>query len=452
MSEKREENKMGVMPVKQLIISMSLPMMISMLVQALYNVVDSIFVAKISEDALTAVTLAFPMQNLMIALASGTGVGINSLLSRSLGEKKFDRSDAAANTGIMLTILNFVIFLIAGIVGARAFIASQTSDVAIIEDGAVYLGIVTTLSLGLFCQVTFERLLQSTGRTVYSMISQLTGAVINIIFDPIMIFGLLGCPAFGVAGAAYATVLGQTVAAVVGLVLNLKYNHDIKIKLSSIIKPKADIVGQIYMVGVPSILMMSIGSVMTYLMNQILIAFSTTAAAVFGVYFKLQSFFFMPIFGMNNGVIPVLAYNYGARNRKRIDDALKFAFALAISIMLVGTIVFELIPGVLLKMFDASDDMLAIGIPALRIIAVHFPIAAASIVMGSIFQAFAKSIYSLFVSIGRQLVVLIPVAYLLSLTGNLNAVWFAFPIAEVVSFILSLMFFRIVYRSTVEKM
>lgn len=452
MSEKREENKMGVMPVKQLIISMSLPMMISMLVQALYNVVDSIFVAKISEDALTAVTLAFPMQNLMIALASGTGVGINSLLSRSLGEKKFDRSDAAANTGIMLTILNFVIFLIAGIVGARAFIASQTSDVAIIEDGAVYLGIVTTLSLGLFCQVTFERLLQSTGRTVYSMISQLTGAVINIIFDPIMIFGLLGCPAFGVAGAAYATVLGQTVAAVVGLVLNLKYNHDIKIKLSSIIKPKADIVGQIYMVGVPSILMMSIGSVMTYLMNQILIAFSTTAAAVFGVYFKLQSFFFMPIFGMNNGVIPVLAYNYGARNRKRIDDALKFAFALAISIMLVGTIVFELIPGVLLKMFDASDDMLAIGIPALRIIAVHFPVAAASIVMGSIFQAFAKSIYSLFVSIGRQLVVLIPVAYLLSLTGNLNAVWFAFPIAEVVSFILSLMFFRIVYRSTVEKM
>ena len=452
MSEKREENKMGVMPVKQLIISMSLPMMISMLVQALYNVVDSIFVAKISEDALTAVTLAFPMQNLMIALASGTGVGINSLLSRSLGEKKFDRSDAAANTGIMLTILNFVIFLLAGILGARAFIASQTSDVAIIEDGAVYLGIVTTLSLGLFCQVTFERLLQSTGRTVYSMISQLTGAVINIIFDPIMIFGLLGCPAFGVAGAAYATVLGQTVAAVVGLVLNLKYNHDIKIKLSSIIKPKADIVGQIYMVGVPSILMMSIGSVMTYLMNQILIAFSTTAAAVFGVYFKLQSFFFMPIFGMNNGVIPVLAYNYGAKNKKRIDDALKFAFALAISIMLVGTIVFELIPGVLLKMFDASDDMLAIGIPALRIIAVHFPIAAASIVMGSIFQAFAKSIYSLFVSIGRQLVVLIPVAYLLSLTGNLNAVWFAFPIAEVVSFILSLMFFRIVYRSTVEKM
>lgn len=452
MSEQRKENKMGVMPVKQLIISMSLPMMVSMLVQALYNVVDSIFVAKISENALTAVTLAFPMQNLMIALASGTGVGINSLLSRSLGEKKYDRSDAAANTGILLTIMNFVVFLIIGIFGSRAFIASQTSDTAIIEDGAAYLGIVSTLSLGLFCQVTFERLLQSTGRTVYSMISQLTGAVINIIFDPIMIFGLLGCPKLGVAGAAYATVLGQSIAAVVGLILNIKYNHDIKIRLSNIFKPKAEIIGQIYMVGIPSILMMSIGSIMTYLMNQILIAFSTTAAAVFGVYFKLQSFFFMPIFGMNNGVIPVLAYNYGARNRKRIDDSLKFAFALAITIMLVGTIVFELIPGALLKMFDASDDMLAIGIPALRIIAVHFPVAAASIVMGSIFQAFAKSIYSLFVSIGRQLAVLIPVAYLLSLTGNLNAVWLAFPISEVVSFILSLVFFKIVYSSTVKKM
>jgi Na+-driven multidrug efflux pump len=284
------------------------------------------------------------------------------------------------------------------------------------------------------------------------MISQLTGAVINIIFDPIMIFGLLGCPKFGVAGAAYATVLGQSVAAVVGLILNIKFNHDIRIRLSNIFRPKAEIIGQIYFVGVPSILMMSIGSIMTYLMNQILIAFSTTAAAVFGVYFKLQSFFFMPIFGMNNGVIPVLAYNYGARNKKRIDDSLVFAFVLAISIMLIGTIVFELIPGALLKMFDASDDMLAMGIPALRIIAVHFPVAAASIVMGSIFQAFAKSIYSLVVSIGRQLVVLIPVAYLLSLTGNLNAVWLAFPISEVVSFILSLVFFKIVYRSTVKNM
>jgi len=451
-TNQRQENKMGVMPVKQLIITMSLPMMISMLVQALYNVVDSIFVAKISEDALTAVTLAFPMQNLMIALASGTGVGINSLLSRSLGEKRYDRSDAAANTGLLLTFFNYIIFLIIGVFIARGFIASQTDALAIIEDGATYLGIVCTLSLGLFFQVTFERLLQSTGRTIYSMVSQLTGAIINIIFDPIMIFGLFGCPAFGVAGAAYATVLGQSVAAVVGLILNIKFNHDIKISFKEIITPKLEIIGQIYWVGIPSILMMSIGSIMTYLMNNILLAFSTTAAAVFGVYFKLQSFFFMPIFGMNNGLIPVLAYNYGAKNKKRIDEALKFAFILAVSIMLTGTIVFELIPGLLLKMFSASEDMLAIGIPALRIIAIHFPLAAIAIVMGSIFQAFAKSIYSLIVSVGRQLVVLIPVAYLLSLTGNLNAVWFAFPIAEVVSLILSIIFFKIVYKSTIGKM
>ncbi|MCR4903894.1 MAG: MATE family efflux transporter [Butyrivibrio sp.] len=423
-----------------------------MLVQALYNVVDSIFVAKISEDALTAVTLAFPMQNLMIALASGTGVGINSLLSRSLGEKKFDRSDAAANTGLLLTFINFLAFLILGIFGAKAFIASQTGEAAIIEDGAAYLGIVCTLSLGLFFQVTFERLLQSTGRTIYSMISQLTGAVINIIFDPILIFGLLGFPKLGVAGAAYATVLGQSIAAVVGLVLNVKYNHDINIRLSEVVKPKGDVIKEIYWVGVPSILMMSIGSVMTYLMNNILIAFSTTAAAVFGVYFKLQSFFFMPIFGMNNGLIPVLAYNYGARNKKRIDEALRFALILAVVIMLTGTIVFELIPGLLLQMFSASQDMMAIGIPALRIIAIHFPLAAIAIVMGSIFQAFAKSIYSLIVSVGRQLVVLIPVAYLLSLTGNLNAVWFAFPIAEVVSLILSIIFFKKVYKTTIGKM
>lgn len=450
--EKRKENKMGTMPVKQLIVSMSLPMMVSMLVQALYNVVDSIFVAKISEDALTAVTLAFPMQNLMIALAAGTGVGVNSLLSRSLGEKRFDKSDAAANTAILLTIFNFVIFFIAGTFGAKAFISTQTKDAAIISDGATYLGIVCTLSLGLFFQVTFERLLQSTGRTIYSMVSQLVGAVINIIFDPIMIFGLLGCPKLGVAGAAYATVLGQSIAAVVGFVLNIKFNHDIRLHIKEVIKIKPGIIGEVYWVGVPSILMMSIGSVMTYAMNQILIRFSTTATAVFGVYFKLQSFFFMPIFGMNNGVIPVLAYNYGAKSKARINEALKFALVLAVSIMSFGTVVFELIPNLLLRLFNASDEMLSIGIVALRIIAIHFPIAAISIVMGTIFQAFAKSIYSLIISVGRQLVVLIPVAFLLSLSGNLNAVWFAFPIAESVSLVLSLTFFKKVYKETVAQL
>ena len=446
----RTENKMGTMPVKQLIIAMSLPMMISMLVQALYNVVDSIFVAQIEEDALTAVTLAFPMQNLMIAVGAGTGVGINALLSKALGEKRFDKSDAAANTGIFLSFLNFIAFLVIGFLLSEPFIRTQTADPKIIAYGTTYLRICCCMSVGVFFQITFERLLQSTGRTFYSMISQLTGAVINIIMDPILIFGLLGCPKMGVAGAAYATVLGQVIASFLGLYMNLKVNKDITISLKEILRPKREIVKAIYAVGVPSILMMSIGSLMTYLMNRILIVFSTTTTAVFGVYFKLQSFFFMPVFGLNNGLIPVLAYNYGARNRERISESLKFAMTLAVVIMLVGTIVFEVIPGQLLGMFNASDDMKQIGIPALRIICLSFPLAGFSIAMGSIFQAFSESIYSLIISIGRQLVVLIPIAWLLSLTGNVNLVWWAFPVAELVSLVLSVFFFKRLYFRTVK--
>lgn len=446
----RTENKMGTMPVKQLIIAMSLPMMISMLVQALYNVVDSIFVAQIEEDALTAVTLAFPMQNLMIAVGAGTGVGINALLSKSLGEKRFDKSDAAANTGIFLSLLNFIAFLIIGFLLSEPFIRTQTADPKIIAYGTTYLRICCCMSIGVFFQITFERLLQSTGRTLYSMISQLTGAVINIIMDPIMIFGLFGCPKMGVAGAAYATVLGQVIASLLGLYMNLKVNKDITISLKEILRPKREIVKAIYAVGVPSILMMSIGSLMTYLMNRILIVFSTTTTAVFGVYFKLQSFFFMPVFGLNNGLIPVLAYNYGARNKERISESLKFAMTLAVAIMLVGTIVFEVIPGQLLGMFNASDDMKQIGIPALRIICLSFPLAGFSIAMGSIFQAFSESIYSLIISIGRQLVVLIPIAWLLSLTGNVDLVWWAFPVAELVSLVLSVFFFKRLYFRAVK--
>ena len=446
----RTENKMGTMPVKQLIIAMSLPMMISMLVQALYNVVDSIFVAQIEEDALTAVTLAFPMQNLMIAVGAGTGVGINALLSKALGEKRFDKSDAAANTGIFLSLLNFIAFLLVGFLLSEPFIRTQTADPKIIAYGTTYLRICCCMSVGVFFQITFERLLQSTGRTLYSMISQLTGAVINIIMDPILIFGLLGCPKMGVAGAAYATVLGQVIASFLGLYMNLKVNKDITISLKEILRPKREIVKAIYAVGVPSILMMSIGSLMTYLMNRILIVFSTTTTAVFGVYFKLQSFFFMPVFGLNNGLIPVLAYNYGARNKERISESLKFAMMLAVVIMLVGMIVFEVIPGQLLGMFNASDDMKQIGIPALRIICLSFPLAGFSIAMGSIFQAFSESIYSLIISIGRQLVVLIPIAWLLSLTGNVNLVWWAFPAAELVSLVLSVFFFKRLYFRTVK--
>lgn len=445
----KKENKMGTLPIKRLIISMSLPMMASMLVQALYNVVDSIFVAQIDEAALTAVTLAFPLQSLMIALGSGTGVGMNALLSRSLGEKRFDRSDAAANTTILLTIVNYLIFLCIGLFFAEGFIHSQTGDSVITEYAVTYLRIVCCVSIGLFFQMTFERMLQSTGRTFFSMISQMTGAVINIIMDPILIFGMFGFPKMGVAGAALATVLGQLMAAFIGLYYNLRKNPDIHIVPRLIVSPKADIIKEIYYVGIPSILMMSIGSVMTYLMNLILIVFSTTATAVFGVYFKLQSFFFLPIFGLNNGLIPVLAYNLGAKNKKRIEEALRFTMFLAISIMIVGTISFQIIPRVLLGLFNASEDMMVIGVPALRIISLSFPIAGICIVLGSVFQAFSESIYSLIVSVGRQLVVLIPVAWLLSKTGNVNMVWWAFPIAEMMSLLLSVYYFRKVFKKKV---
>ena len=450
------ENKMGVMPVKQLIISMALPMMVSMLVQALYNVVDSIFVARLGEAALSSVTYAFPLQNLMIAVGSGTGVGMNALLSRSLGEKRFDKSDSAANNGIFLTFCSYVAFLLFSLFLSRWAIAvqlgSSTSENAaeILADGHAYLSIVTGMSLGLFCQMTFERLLQSTGRTQLSMISQTTGAVINIIFDPIMIFGLFGFPKLGVAGAAYATVLGQCVAAILGLIMNLKFNSDIHLSWKGVLRPNADTIGRIYSVGVPSILMISIGSVMTYCMNMILTAFSTTATAVFGVYFKLQSFFFMPVFGLNNGLIPVLAYNYGARRKDRIDEALKFSFVVAVSIMLIGTLIMHLIPDVLLGFFNADQAMLDIGIPAQRIISLCFPFAAIGIISGSIFQAFSRSIYSLIISLGRQLVVLLPVAWLLSKTGDVTNVWWAFPIAEGASMILSFIFFKKIYGEVVE--
>ncbi len=449
-----KENKMGVMPVKRLIISMSLPMMISMLVQALYNVVDSIFVSRIGDhvSALTAVTLAFPMQNLMIALGSGTGVGINALLSRSLGEKRFDRSDAAANNGLLLTFFNFLIFLLIGLFYVRSFISSQTENPLIIEYGTTYLGIICCFSLGIFFQMTFERLLQSTGKTIFSMISQATGAIINIIFDPLLIFGIGPFPELGVAGAAYATILGQFIGASIGLYCNLRFNKEITFSFKSIVTPKADIIKEIYYVGVPSILMMSIGSIMTYLMNLILSTFSDAATAVFGVYFKLQSFFFMPVFGLNNGLIPVLAYNYGAKRKNRIIESLKFALALALSIMLIGMVTFLVIPEQLLGLFRASDQLLVIGVPALRTICLSFPLAGICIAMGSIFQAFSKSIYSLVISVGRQLVVLIPSACLLAHAGVLNSVWWAFPIAELASLILSTYFFMKLYRETVAKL
>ncbi len=445
------ENKMGVMPVKKLIISMSLPMMVSMLVQAMYNIVDSIFVSQINEQALTAVSLAFPLQSLMIAVGSGTGVGINALLSRSLGERKYKKADEAANNGLLLMAFSSIFFVLLGLFASGPFFRAQTENAVIVEYGSTYLRIVCCLSFGLLFQMTFERLLQSTGQTIYSMISQIAGAVINIIFDPILIFGLLGFPKMGVAGAAYATIMGQCIAAVTGLVLNLRKNRELHLSLGGIFHPSPEVIRKIYYVAVPSILMMSIGSVMSYLMNLILIGFSETAAAVFGVYFKLQSFFFMPVFGLNNGLIPVLAYNYGAKRKDRIDEALKFSIALAFVILCAGTLCFEIFPRQLLGLFNASENMMKMGVVAMRKIGLHFPLAAIGIMLGSVFQAFSRAFYSLIVSLCRQLIALIPSAWLLAwITKDVSQVWWCFVIAEVVSATISVILYRKLRREVIE--
>ena len=440
------------MPIGKLLFNMSLPMMISMLVQALYNIVDSIFVAKLSENALTAVSLAFPLQTLLIAVATGTGVGMNALLSRSLGEHKFKEANKIGVNAAFLYFLSYLVFLILGFTVVKPFYASQIkgADAEIMEMGIEYLRTVMIFSFGLLAQIYFERLLTSTGKTLFSMTSQLCGALTNIILDPIMIFGLLGCPVMGVTGAAVATVIGQCVAAVVAFTCNHKFNTEIKIRFQGF-RPDIKIIGTIYAIGVPSIIMQSIGSVMTYSMNRILIAFSSTATAVFGVYFKLQSFFFMPVFGLNNGITPIIAFNYGAQNRKRMIKTIKLSLITAFCLTFVGFLSFELIPQVLLGMFNASEDMLAIGIPALRIIGVHYLIAWFCIICGTVFQALGKAVYSMIVSILRQLVVLIPVAYLLSRIGGLHVVWWCFPIAEVASLVVSLTFLFSVNRQIISK-
>ena len=440
------------MPIGKLLFNMSLPMMISMLVQALYNIVDSIFVAKLSENALTAVSLAFPLQTLLIAVATGTGVGMNALLSRSLGEHKFKEANKIGVNAAFLYFLSYLIFLILGFTVVKPFYASQIkgADAEIMEMGIEYLRTVMIFSFGLLAQIYFERLLTSTGKTLFSMTSQLCGALTNMILDPIMIFGLLGWPAMGVTGAAVATVIGQCGAAVVAFTCNHKFNTEIKIRFQGF-RPDIKIIGTIYAIGVPSIIMQSIGSVMTYSMNRILIAFSSTATAVFGVYFKLQSFFFMPVFGLNNGITPIIAFNYGAQNRKRMIKTIKLSLITAFCLTFVGFLSFELIPQVLLGMFNASEDMLAIGIPALRIIGVHYLIAWFCIICGTVFQALGKAVYSMIVSILRQLVVLIPVAYLLSRIGGLHVVWWCFPIAEVASLVVSLTFLFSVNRQIISK-
>ena len=444
------ENKMGIMPVGKLLITMSLPMMISMVVQALYNIVDSVFVSRVSEDALTAVSMAFPLQALCIALGAGMGVGVNALLSKSLGAKDNDMVNKSALNGLFMTFVSYLVLLVIGIFAVKPFYMIQTDSADIIQYGTDYLSVICCFSFGMFFQFTFERLLQSTGRTFQTMITQTVGAVTNIILDPIFIFGLFGVPAFGVKGAAIATVIGQIIAAVLALIMSIKVNTDIDFSLKGF-KPDIKIIGMIYKVGLPSIIMQSIGSVMVFCLNKILIVFSSTAVAVFGVYFKLQSFVFMPVFGLNNGLIPIMAYNYGAKKKDRMIKTIKCGLLIAFSIMSVGMVVFELFPDAILALFEASDNMLAMGKVALRTIAIHFPIAAICIVLGSAFQALGNAVYSMFVSIARQLVVLIPVAYALSKLGNVNYVWWCFPIAEIMSLTITVIFFIKLKREVIDK-
>ena len=447
--EQTKENKMGTMPVNKLLVTMSLPMVISMIVQALYNIVDSIFVSRLSEDALTAVSMAFPMQNLMISVAVGTGVGINAMLSRALGEKKFEAANKTAENGIFIEVLGYVLFLLIGIFVTKPFFLAQAGAGDIANMGIEYTRICLLMSFGIFMQIGFERILQSTGRTIFTMITQSTGAIINIILDPILIFGLFGMPKMGVAGAAIATVTGQICAAVLAITFNLTKNPDVHISFKGF-KPQIIFVKNILSVGIPSIIMSSVGSAMTFGMNKILITFSSTAVAVFGVYFKLNSFVFMPVFGLNNGMVPIVSYNYGAQNKKRLTKTIKLAIMYAVCIMFIGIMLFQFIPDVLLKLFDASDHMLEIGIPALRVISLSFAFAGICIVISSSLQALGHGFLSMMISITRQLIILLPSAYILAKFGGIHAVWWSFNIAELASLTLSLLFFKHMYNKIIK--
>ena len=447
-------NKMGVMPVGKLLFNMALPMIASMLVQALYNVVDSIYISRYSEAAVTALGLAFPVQNVQIGFGVGIGVGVNSMLSKSLGEGNRERADRVAGNGIFLSLVATALFILFGLFGARPYYAMQNASAEILESGIAYTRICTLFTLGIFFEILFERMLQATGRTTHTMITQGLGAIVNIALDPVFIFGVdaLGIPAMGAAGAAVATVIGQWAAAALALIFNLKYNPDVHLSLKNIL-PRMDILKPVLTVGVPAIIMNSISSVMNFSMNQILMGFAgigETATGVFSIYYKLRSFFFMPLFGLNNATISIVAFNYGARKPERITKALKVAVGTALGFMIAGCLAFELIPQVLLGIFQLSDTFTELGKTALRIIAIHFPVAAVCIALGASFQALGNGMYSTITSLFRQLIALLPAAYLLSLTGDVNAVWWSFPIAEVVSLAATLFFFVRIYRQKVK--
>lgn len=447
-----QENKMGVMPIGKLLLNMAAPMVLSMLVQALYNVVDSIYVSRISENAVTSLGLAFPIQNIQIGMATGIGVGVNSLLSKSLGQGNQERADRTAGNGFFLMLISTVLLMLFGIFGARHYYEIQSEVTEIVDGGTIYTTICCVGTLGIFMEILNERILQATGRTMYTMVTQSTGAIVNILLDPLFIFGGMGIPAMGIAGAAMATIIGQWVAALMALTFNLKFNADVHFSIKNL-KPRGDILGPVLNVGIPSVIMMAVGSVMTFSMNQILLSFQgigETAAGVFGVYFKLQSFFFMPLFGLNNATISIVAFNFGARKPERITKTLKIACTTAFCVMMVGFAAFQLLPDLLLNFFEPSDAFRQLGRSALRTISFHFPMAAFGVALGASFQALGNGIYTTITSLCRQLIVLLPAAYLLSLSGDVNAVWWSFPIAEMASLIVTLLLFVHIYRKKVK--
>lgn len=454
-----KENKMGVMPIARLLITMALPMALSMLVQAFYNVVDSMFVSRISDldnNALNAVSLAFPVQNIMIGIASGVAVGVNALLSRGLGEKNYEQVNSSAINGLLLATLGMGLCMLFGVFGAEPYMRSLTEVEETIQYGVDYLRVICIVSFGIFGEVIFERLLQSTGRTSYTLVTQGTGAILNIILDPIMIFGLCGCPRMEVMGAAVATVIGQIVAFILAFILNQKKNKEVQISLRGY-RPDRRMIGKILAIGIPSIIMVVVGSLMTYSFNRVLGRFNAvqsglgeTGISVFGAYFKLQSFVFMPVFGINNAVLAISAFNYGARKPKRITGVMKWGILFACVWMAIGMALFLLIPETLLNFFNPDAAMMNVGVPALRVMCLPFLAAGVCIIFGGVFQALGKSVNSMIVSMARQLIVLIPVAYLLSLTNDINAVWYAFPIAEVSSLIVSVVLMIRLYRTKIR--
>lgn len=455
MSSAVQENKMGYMPENKLLLSMSIPMMLSMLIQALYNIIDGLFVAGISPEQyeLTAVNLAFPAQNLMIAVSVGVGVGINALISRYLGFKNYEKVDKIAGQGLLLAIISYLLFAVGGTLISRPYFLIMTTDISdavaretVVEMGTSYLQVCFLASFGLFCQVVHEKYMQATGKTTLSMATQLVGAILNMIFDPILIYGC----GLGILGAAYATVGGQIASGIVGVLLHHYKNREVRLKPENI-KPDMKIIKEIFKIGLPSILMNSIGSFMTAAFNKIIMALSEYAVNVFGIYFKLQSFVFMPVFGFNNGMISIVSYNYGARKKKRMLKTIKLGLVYAVSFMIFGFVLFQIFPTPLLSMFNLTEEAITtVGVPALRTISISFIFAGFSIIYSAVFQSFGYSFFSMLISIGRQLVTLLPVAYLLSLTGDINAVWWSYPIAELVCVVLSVVFYVYIYKHKIK--